>query len=85
MIRDGASVPRVLSRGGALLAQHAGRWLAVGRFQGHLVREYDAIFSLFFEPALDATPGALSGRCAARHVPISAPQHSDRETQISIG
>jgi transposase len=27
----------------------------VRRFQGHLVREYDAIFSFLFDPTLDAT------------------------------
>ncbi len=44
-----------LERLGRLLARTPSRRLAVRRFQGHLVREYDAIFSFLFEPSLDAT------------------------------
>jgi len=44
-----------LERLGRLLAKTPSRHLAVRRFQGHLVREYDAIFSFLFEPTLDAT------------------------------
>jgi transposase len=44
-----------LARLGRLLAKTPSRRLAVRRFQGHLVREYDAIFSFLFEPTLDAT------------------------------
>jgi transposase len=44
-----------LERLGRLLAKTPSRRLAVRRFQGHLVREYDAIFSFLFEPTLDAT------------------------------
>lgn len=44
-----------LVRLGRLLAKTPSRRLAVRRFQGHLVREYDAIFSFLFEPTLDAT------------------------------
>lgn len=44
-----------LERLGRLLERTPSRRLAVRRFQGHLVREYDAIFSFLFEPTLDAT------------------------------
>jgi transposase len=44
-----------LERLGRLLAKTPSRRLVVRRFQGHLVREYDAIFSFLFEPTLDAT------------------------------
>jgi transposase len=44
-----------LERLGRLLARTPSRRLAVRRFQGHLIREYDAIFSFLFEPTLDAT------------------------------
>jgi transposase len=44
-----------LQRLGRLLARTPSRRLAVRRFQGHLVREYDAIFSFLFDPTLDAT------------------------------
>lgn len=44
-----------LERLGRLLEKTPSRRLAVRRFQGHLVREYDAIFSFLFEPTLDAT------------------------------
>jgi transposase len=44
-----------LERLGRLLARRPSRRLAVRRFQGHLVREYDAIFSFLFDPTLDAT------------------------------
>jgi transposase len=44
-----------LERLGRLLARTPSRRLAVRRFQGHLVREYDAIFSFLFDPTLDAT------------------------------
>ena len=44
-----------LERLGRLLAKTPSRHLPVRRFQGHLVREYDAIFSFLFEPTLDAT------------------------------
>ena len=44
-----------LERLGRLLARTPSRHLAVRRFQGHLVREYDAIFSFLFDPTLDAT------------------------------
>lgn len=44
-----------LERLGRLLEQTPSRRLRVRRFQGHLVREYDAIFSFLFEPTLDAT------------------------------
>ena len=44
-----------LERLGRLLERTPSRRLTVRRFQGHLVREYDAIFSFLFEPTLDAT------------------------------
>lgn len=44
-----------LARLGRLLERTPSRRLVVRRFQGHLVREYDAIFSFLFEPTLDAT------------------------------
>jgi transposase len=44
-----------LQRLGQRLARTPSRRLAVRRFQGHLVREYDAIFSFLFDPTLDAT------------------------------
>jgi transposase len=44
-----------LERLGGLLERTPSRRLPVQRFQGHLVREYDAIFSFLFEPTLDAT------------------------------
>jgi transposase len=44
-----------LERLGRLLERTPSRRLAVRRFQGHLIREYDAIFSFLFEPTLDAT------------------------------
>jgi transposase len=44
-----------LERLGRLLEKTPSRRLAVRRFQGHLVREYDAIFSFLFDPTLDAT------------------------------
>ncbi len=44
-----------LERLGRLLERTPSRRLAVRRFQGHLVREYDAIFSFLFDPTLDAT------------------------------
>ena len=55
--RHGLAVARgqYLERLGRLLAKTPSRRLAVRRFQGHLVREYDAIFSFLFEPTLDAT------------------------------
>jgi transposase len=44
-----------LERLGRLLARTPSRRLAVRRFQGHLVREHDAVFSFLFDPTLDAT------------------------------
>jgi transposase len=44
-----------LDRLGRLLARTPSRRLSVRRFQAHLVREYDAIFSFLFDPTLDAT------------------------------
>jgi transposase len=44
-----------LDRLGRRLARTPSRRLPVQRFQGHLVREYDAIFSFLFDPTLDAT------------------------------
>lgn len=44
-----------LERLGRLLERTPSRRLVVRRFQGHLVREYDAIFSFLFDPTLDAT------------------------------
>lgn len=44
-----------LERLGRLLERTPSRRPVVRRFQGHLVREYDAIFSFLFEPTLDAT------------------------------
>jgi len=44
-----------LERLGGLLAKTPSRRRALRRFQGHLVREYDAIFSFLFDPTLDAT------------------------------
>jgi transposase len=44
-----------LERLGRLLERTPSRRLAVRRFQGHLVREYDAVFSFLFDPTLDAT------------------------------
>jgi transposase len=44
-----------LERLGQLLAGTPSRHLRVRRFQGHLIVEYDAIFSFLFDPTLDAT------------------------------
>jgi transposase len=44
-----------LERLGRLLERTPSRRLTVRRFQGHLMREYDAIFSFLFDPTLDAT------------------------------
>jgi transposase len=44
-----------LERLGRLLERTPSRRLAIRRFQGHLVREYDAVFSFLFDPTLDAT------------------------------
>lgn len=44
-----------LERLGRLLERTPSRRRLVRRFQAHLVREYDAIFSFLFEPTLDAT------------------------------
>jgi transposase len=44
-----------LERLGCLLARTPSRHLHVRRFQGHLIVEYDAIFSFLFDPTLDAT------------------------------
>ena len=44
-----------LERLGQLLTQRPSRLLRMRRFQGHLVVEYDAIFSFLFDPTLDAT------------------------------
>lgn len=44
-----------LERLGRLLERTPSRRLLVQRFQSHLVREDDAIFSFLFEPTLDAT------------------------------
>jgi transposase len=38
-----------------LLARTRSRHLPIARFQGHLVREFEAIFSFLFDPTLDAT------------------------------
>jgi transposase len=40
---------------GRLLARTPSRRLAVRRLQGHLGREYDAVFRFLFDPTLDAT------------------------------
>jgi transposase len=44
-----------LERLGQLLERTPSRHLRVRRFQGHLIVEYDAIFSFLFDPTLDAT------------------------------
>jgi transposase len=44
-----------LERLGRVLEKTPSRRPAVRRFQGHLIREFDAIFSFLFEPTLDAT------------------------------
>jgi len=44
-----------LERLGQLLDRTPSRHLRVRRFQGHLIVEYDAIFSFLFDPTLDAT------------------------------
>lgn len=44
-----------LARLGTRLARRPSRHLLIARFQGHLIREFDAIFSFLFEPTLDAT------------------------------
>jgi transposase len=44
-----------LTRLGALLERTPSRHQPLARFQAHLVREFDAIFSFLFEPTLDAT------------------------------
>jgi len=44
-----------LERLGQLLERTPSRHLHVRRFQGHLIVEYDAIFSFLFDPTLDAT------------------------------
>jgi transposase len=44
-----------IARLGALLARTPSRRLTVARFQGHLITEFDAIFSFLFDPTLDAT------------------------------
>jgi transposase len=44
-----------LARLGTRLGRRPSRHLPIARFQGHLVREFDAIFSFLFEPTLDAT------------------------------
>jgi transposase len=44
-----------LARLAAVLARPLSHRLAVARFQGHLIREFDAIFSFLFDPTLDAT------------------------------
>jgi len=44
-----------LERLGRLLERTPSRHLRVRRFQGHLIVEYDAIFSFLFDPTLDAT------------------------------
>jgi transposase len=44
-----------LERLGQLLEGTPSRHLRVRRFQGHLIVEYDAIFSFLFDPTLDAT------------------------------
>jgi transposase len=44
-----------IERLGRLLTGRPSRLLRVRRFQGHLVVEYDAIFSFLFDPTLDAT------------------------------
>jgi transposase len=44
-----------LERLGGLLQRTPSRHLHVRRFQGHLIVEYDAIFSFLFDPTLDAT------------------------------
>ena len=44
-----------LARLGTLLARRPSRHLLIARFQGHLIREFDAIFSFLFDPTLEAT------------------------------
>lgn len=44
-----------VARLGTLLGRTPSRHLAIARFQAHLIREFDAIFSFLFEPTLDAT------------------------------
>ena len=44
-----------LARLGTLVARRPSRRLLIARFQGHLIREFDAIFSFLFDPTLDAT------------------------------
>ncbi len=45
----------LIARLGTLLARTPSRRLTVRRFQGHLITEFDAIFSFLFDPTLDAT------------------------------
>ena len=44
-----------LERLGRWLERPPSRHLPIARFQAHLIREYDAIFSFLFDPTLDAT------------------------------
>ncbi|MGH9310987.1 MAG: IS66 family transposase [Vicinamibacterales bacterium] len=44
-----------LERLGRVLERTPSRHLSMARFQAHLIREYDAIFSFLFDPTLDAT------------------------------
>jgi transposase len=44
-----------LERLGRVLERTPSRHLSIARFQAHLIREYDAIFSFLFDPTLDAT------------------------------
>jgi len=46
---------RYIERLGHLLTRPPSRLLRVRRFQGHLIVEYDAVFSFLFDPTLDAT------------------------------
>jgi transposase len=46
---------RHIARLGTVLARTPSRRLHVARFQGHLITEFDAIFSFLFDPTLDAT------------------------------
>jgi transposase len=57
MSAHGLAVARgqYLERLGQLLERTPSRHLRVRRFQGHLIVEYDAVFSFLFDPTLDAT------------------------------
>ena len=57
MSAQGLAIARghYLERLGRWLERPPSRHLPIARFQAHLIREYDAIFSFLFDPTLDAT------------------------------